>query len=32
MGVEYAYTMVHGAGPSTFPDWEMPVNAELAAK
>jgi len=32
MGVEYAYTMVHGAGPSTFPYWEMPVNAELAVK
>jgi len=32
MGVEYAYTMVHGAGPSTFSYWEMPVNAELAAK
>jgi nicotinamidase-related amidase len=24
MGVEYAYTMVHGADPSTFPYWEVP--------
>jgi nicotinamidase-related amidase len=32
MGVEYAYTMVHGGAPSKFPYWEIPVNAELAAK
>jgi hypothetical protein len=32
MGVEYAYTMVHGSAPSKFPYWEIPANAELAAK
>jgi nicotinamidase-related amidase len=25
MGVEYAYTMVHNAPPSTFPDWVPPA-------
>ena len=32
MGVEYAYTMVHGAAPSTFSYWEVPVKPELVAK
>jgi nicotinamidase-related amidase len=32
MGVEYAYTMVHGADPSTLPYWEAPISLELAAK
>jgi nicotinamidase-related amidase len=32
MGVEYAYTMVHGADPSTFSYWEMPASPELAVK
>ena len=25
MGVEYAYTMVHGAAPTVYPGWEAPV-------
>ncbi len=25
MGVEYAYTMVHGAAPTVHPGWEVPV-------
>ena len=25
MGVEYAYTMVHGAEPSQYPTWEVPT-------
>ena len=32
MGVEYAYTMVHGADPSTFSYWEVPASPELAVK
>ena len=32
MGVEYAYTMVHGAAPSTFSYWEVPTSPELAVK
>jgi hypothetical protein len=24
IGVEYAYTMVHGAPPSKFPEYEIP--------
>jgi nicotinamidase-related amidase len=32
MGVEYAYTMVHGAEPSTFSYWEVPASPELAIK
>jgi nicotinamidase-related amidase len=32
MGVEYAYTMVHGAAPSTFSYWEVPASPELAVK
>jgi hypothetical protein len=24
MGVEYAYTMVHGAAPTVHPGWEVP--------
>jgi hypothetical protein len=30
MGVEYAYTMVHGASPTELPDWAPPL--ELAHK
>lgn len=25
VGVEYPYTMVHGAAPTEFPDWASPV-------
>jgi nicotinamidase-related amidase len=27
MGVEYAYTMVHGAPATTYPDWVPPVTS-----
>jgi hypothetical protein len=27
VGVEYAYTMVHGAPPSTFPEYVVPAAA-----
>lgn len=27
MGVEYAYTMIHGASPSEYPAWEVPAEA-----
>jgi hypothetical protein len=30
MGVEYAYTMVHGASPTKLPNWTPPL--ELAHK
>jgi hypothetical protein len=28
IGVEYAYTMVHGAKPTVFPEYEVPQLAE----
>jgi hypothetical protein len=27
VGVEYAYTMVHGAAPTVYPEYEVPQTA-----